>query len=170
VVNQWTPNLINFNPSVVSRSVSYYGQQGFSLYRTANNLNAVTASTQPESSNVYHNIGQDASGNYVIRLVNYNAAAKTVRVAASGVKFTASGSTKWQLNSAGSTNLQAANTVDNLNVITPKTGALASSEVDSTGALALTLPAYSFSVITVKSASVYQFRKAARSLWPAAKE
>ncbi|KAJ1560004.1 hypothetical protein HK405_008591, partial [Cladochytrium tenue] len=60
---QWTPNLINFAPgNVTARSTSFFTQQGFSLYPTAANLNAVNASLAPESSLVYHQLGRAADG------------------------------------------------------------------------------------------------------------
>ncbi|KAI9324711.1 glycoside hydrolase superfamily [Zopfochytrium polystomum] len=149
---QWTPNLINFGPgNATSRSTSYLTQQGFSLYPMTSNLNTATASTAPETSLVYHQIGKDASGKFLVRLVNYNSVATAYNVVFSGVTLTAAGSTKWVFNPTGITDLQSANTVPSPNTVTASTGALSSSEV-SGSTLVLSLPAYSFVVISVKAA------------------
>lgn len=115
-------------------------------------MTSVATSTAPTSSNVYHSVGRNSAGAYVVRLVNYNSSPSSATLSVSGASLTAQGSSKWQLNPGGVTNLQAANTVENPNAVTSSEGALSASEIDGNGALDVTLPAYSFTVFTVRAA------------------
>ena len=149
---QWTPNLIIWNAGSAAKTTSYLTQQGFSLYPSATTMTGVDASSPPNTSNVYHSVGKNSAGQYVVRLVNYNDASSTATVGLTGgAKFTTAGATKWQMNGSGVTNLQAANTVK-AQPVTATTGTLAAEDVNSNGQLVLTLPPYSFTVVTVPTA------------------
>ncbi|KDN47318.1 glycoside hydrolase family 51 protein [Tilletiaria anomala UBC 951] len=124
VYNQWAPNLIGFNPSGVLRTTSYSVQQGYSLYPTSYNLLSIQASAQPDS-------------------------AQTMNVQLRDAKLTTDGSNKWQFNPSGNTNLQAANTFDTSNAVSVSQKVLTSSEIVS-DTLRLSLPAYSFTTVSVR--------------------
>lgn len=149
---QWTPNLILWNADAAAESVSYLTQLGYSLYPASSILTSVQASIAPNSSSIYHTIGKTSSGEYLVRLINYNSQASSITVDFSGVKLKSQGSIKWQLNPTGNTNLQTANTVEAPSAMTASTGSLSTQEINAQDNLALTLPPYSFTVVTVPSA------------------
>ncbi len=148
---QWTPNLINFNPSAVSKSISFDVQHGYSSYVTTSNLNSVQTTNNVTTSHIYTQIGQNSAGQFVVRVVNYNAAPRTIAVKpTAGAKFSATNGKVYTVNTAGVTDLQAANSIGN-NPVASGESALPSGAV-SNGNLQITVPAYSFSVVTLGSA------------------
>lgn len=145
---QWTPNMINFNPGAVSLSTSYLTQQMLAKNRIANIL-SVQAAVAPETSKIYHSIGEKSGGSYSIKLINYNGSPKTISIKFAGGSVKAAGSNKQTFNSGGVTNLQASINFSTPTAVATSTGPLAVSKIVGSDMVQLELGPYTFTVVSV---------------------
>ncbi|MCO5613675.1 hypothetical protein L7F22_067953 [Adiantum nelumboides] len=146
--SQWTPDLIAFDILNSVKTTSYYTQFGFGNNRIAQ-VHNVTSSSEPGP--IYWSVGtpQDKTNQFVVKLTNVEKTDQDVIVQLeNGKAFTSSNDAQlWQM--AG-TDAQAANTISSPNTIVPTQRAISASDIVN-GALHLTLPAYSFTVINLSS-------------------
>ncbi|EPQ29000.1 uncharacterized protein PFL1_03290 [Pseudozyma flocculosa PF-1] len=148
-LTQWTPDLISFDAGRSVKSISYYVQQAFGMHRI-DNIHDVKASTPPKQAGLFHSVGSDAAGSRItVKLVNTKSSAQSASVRLSGgggKKVSAAGAQQWQLSGS---NAQASNTMGQPNTVVPKSGALPAGALQNDGSLQMTLPPYSFTIVTL---------------------
>ncbi|PWN50627.1 glycoside hydrolase [Violaceomyces palustris] len=136
---QWSPDLLTFDNLNLVKSASYH-------------IHQVNPSSKPETSRVFHSVGTDSQGWYVIKLANVADHASKVVLefgggGEGGPKFSSSQATLWQISADGR---EVANTLSNPDVISPTTSNLPPSSFSQDGSqLTLDLPSLSFSIIRV---------------------
>ncbi|KAF8320845.1 glycoside hydrolase [Clavulina sp. PMI_390] len=132
--NQWTPNLLAYDPSTVYKSTSYYVQQLFSTYRGDQYLPSTLA---PVSGSLFWGIVKNSKANEV-KVANGGTTAESLTFALPTA--VAPRGSLIQLSGANTTS----NTPTNPNAVVPIT-----SSISTRQNLTFTAPAFSFSVILV---------------------
>lgn len=116
---QWRPDLIWFDNLSSVRSVNYYVQQLYGMNKGSNVLSltengkAVEGNDGLYASAVYDKI----EGSYIVKVANTTNASKDISVVFNGLKKLSSG----QVTTLHADNNEAANTVENKNVVMPQT-------------------------------------------------
>lgn len=116
---QWRPDLIWFDNLSSVRSVNYYVQQLYGMNKGSNVLSltengkAVEGNDGLYASAVYDKI----EGSYIVKVANTTNASKDISIVFNGLKKLSSG----QVTTLHADNNEAANTVENKNVVMPQT-------------------------------------------------
>ncbi|KAN0066036.1 hypothetical protein ACQY0O_000129 [Thecaphora frezii] len=146
-LTQWTPDLISFDADQMTLSPSYYVQQAFGRNRIAR-IHTVQSSVAPKTAGVFSSVGSDGEGGkLMIKVINTKASVQSINLKLSGGdrKLSAEGAELWQLTGMDA---QASNSNAHPDNVVPKTGGLPADSIQD-GALQLSLPGYSFSVVTL---------------------
>ena len=149
---QWRPDLIWFNNTKLFKTVSYYVQQLYAKNKGTNMLK-LTMNNKPVA-NLYGQGGLEASAVYdknencvIVKIANVSKTQQNVSVELKGMK---SVDANVQVTSLHCTEMDAENTIDNPDKITPKNSTIALQMNGKTPVIADVLPAMSFKVYKVK--------------------
>ncbi len=144
---QWCPDLIWFDNMRSMKSCSYYVQQLYSHYKGTNVL-SLTMNKKPVAGSEGQNglyasaVANKETGEIYVKIVNTGDTPQPVNLTFKGIKALLSG----KLITLHSDNLDAENTLDNPNVVTPQEKAI---EV-SGNTLSTDIPAKTFCVYVLK--------------------
>lgn len=116
---QWRPDLIWFDNLSSVRSVNYYVQQLYGMNKGSNVLSLTENGKAVEGNDgLYASAVYDKSeGSYIVKVANTTNASKDISVVFNGLKKLSSG----QVTTLHADSNEAANTVENKNVVMPQT-------------------------------------------------
>ena len=116
---QWRPDLIWFDNLSSVRSVNYYVQQLYGMNKGSNVLSLTENGKAVEGNDgLYASAVYDKSeGSYIVKVANTTNASKDISIVFNGLKKLSSG----QVTTLHADNNEAANTVENKNVVMPQT-------------------------------------------------
>ncbi len=148
---QWRPDLIWYNNISTFKTCSYYVQQLYAMNKGTNML-TLTMDKKPvanlpgqdglEASAVY----DKADGSVIVKIANVSKSAQPVSVKLNGLKAASSA----EVTTLHCTEMDAENSIENPNKITPKKSTLAVEMNGKTPVLNDELPAMSFKVYRIK--------------------
>jgi len=116
---QWRPDLIWFDNLSSVRSVNYYVQQLYGMNKGSNVLSLTENGKAVEGNDgLYASAVYDKSeGSYIVKVANTTNASKDISIVFNGLKKLSSG----QVTTLHADSNEAANTVENKNVVMPQT-------------------------------------------------